>query len=274
MSGMTPERPAREVDLFAALDVDECPRCGLSCECPPGDQPEIMRLRAEVERLTAEHTELTQLYGQAMRERDDARAELRQADEFGRGEFRVTAWAYEQAVRVMEQAKTERDAARAERDRLLGLITDYTAGRTAAIEQADAARAELAGLRGRIEHLAHRLDDPALLDDDLHEPFADIARRLRAALTPVPAVPARAAVERPEAVPGDPGSTVIAALSDALRQAQDTLAWIYGLGDPDDPAGVAARRIVTLDDITRRAGQALGLPTEPTNGRPEGVPGE
>lgn len=35
------------------------------------------------------------------------RAELEQADHFGRGEFRVTTWAYEQALRVMREAKDE-----------------------------------------------------------------------------------------------------------------------------------------------------------------------
>jgi hypothetical protein len=39
-----------------------------------------------------------------------AREELAQADRFGRGEFRVTTWAYDQAVRVMHEAKARASA--------------------------------------------------------------------------------------------------------------------------------------------------------------------
>lgn len=74
-------------------------------------------LLAEVDRLTAE--------------RDRLAGELRQADEFGRGEFRVTAWAYDQACRALAARTAERDETRrklvseqARRNRLAGLLTE------------------------------------------------------------------------------------------------------------------------------------------------------
>jgi len=44
-------------------------------------------------------------------------ADLAQADAFGRGEFRVTTWAYEQALRVMREAKAQVAAVREQHPR-------------------------------------------------------------------------------------------------------------------------------------------------------------
>lgn len=59
-------------------------------------------------------------YDERGRERDAARAEaerlreeLRQADEFGRGEFRVTQHAYDQAVRTIDDLRGRDEAAKA-----------------------------------------------------------------------------------------------------------------------------------------------------------------
>jgi hypothetical protein len=55
---------------------------------------------------------------ETIRERDALRFDLSQADHFGRGEFRVTSWAYEQALRGMRENETRVAAARALADDL------------------------------------------------------------------------------------------------------------------------------------------------------------
>lgn len=65
------------------------------------------------------------------------RGELRQADTFGRGEFRVTQWAYDQAVRVMNERG---DAIKRARE-----LCEHDVSR---IEAADLARIVLRALNG------------------------------------------------------------------------------------------------------------------------------
>jgi hypothetical protein len=73
--------PDDEVDLMAELDSteDDCPRCYPgTCECPPEEQPEVVRLRAEVKRLSSAVRVVTTELGAAMAERDQALAAVRE----------------------------------------------------------------------------------------------------------------------------------------------------------------------------------------------------
>jgi hypothetical protein len=142
------ERP----DLTAALDVDECPRCGPSCECPPEEQPGNVRLRAEVDRLAtdlrisrAACADQVVAVARLTTERDAHRDKWLAADGIGRA-----------AVDYAEREVADYDAMRSERD---------------------AARVELAELRERVGHLldTHTQDSAGW----------DVLSDLRAALQPL-----------------------------------------------------------------------------------------
>lgn len=69
-----------------------------------------------IDSIVAERDALT-------REVDQLRAELEQADQFGRGEFRVTEWAYGQATKALEKHRTAWQVERDEVVRMRALLT-------------------------------------------------------------------------------------------------------------------------------------------------------
>lgn len=102
------ERDALADDVARLEQAWEQERCGL--QVAPGEHCDYQRLRG----LPRCDFHMPAYLDELTAERDAAQVELRQADEFGRGEFRVTTWAYDQAWRVINEARAERDAARAE----------------------------------------------------------------------------------------------------------------------------------------------------------------
>lgn len=85
------------------------------CSCEDAERT-YDELVAHCDAIVVERDALT-------REVEQLRAELEQADQFGRGEFRVTEWAYGQAIKALEKHRVAWQVERDEVVRLRDLLT-------------------------------------------------------------------------------------------------------------------------------------------------------